>query len=103
MADKESETIGTIYWGGLLISIGFQFLGFLPAYYFQTEHFYDFLGAVNAIGLVGWAMWYNSDKGDLEDPRKIAFTALYVLSRLYLLAFLSWRVCWFIPWPEHKN
>jgi hypothetical protein len=39
-------------------TLGLQMLGFIVAYLLQTEHFYDMLGAINALGVAVFSLLY---------------------------------------------
>jgi steroid 5-alpha reductase family enzyme len=75
------------------ITGGIQGLGFLVAYALQTEKFYDILGGINflAIGIYSAIDGSSEDQLWSDDPRKISATVLFLVSRLWLLMFLSWR------------
>jgi steroid 5-alpha reductase family enzyme len=90
----DAGVLWTIYWGGLVISVVFQFACFLVAFKLQTEHFYDLMGGVNSLILVAWSLLYkngNKDFSGASSSRLWAFSILFAISRFWLLAFLWWR------------
>jgi steroid 5-alpha reductase family enzyme len=72
----------------LIFNFACQIIGFAVAFALQTERFFDLLGASNFI-LVAIASLLLSD--DLQDPRRIVVTVLFVASRVWLLVFLTIR------------
>jgi len=91
---QESDVIWTIYGGGFAISVVFQFLCFLVAFKYQTEHYYDLMGGVNSLILVAWSLLYkSSDKvfSGAASSRLWIFAGFFSLSRIWLLTFLWWR------------
>jgi steroid 5-alpha reductase family enzyme len=75
------------------ITAGIQLSGFAVAFALQTEKFYDILGGVNFLTLGVYSAIDGEFEGGrwVEDPRKIACTAIFTVSRLWLLLFLAWR------------
>jgi steroid 5-alpha reductase family enzyme len=93
-SQEDADVIWTIYWGGFVISVGFQFLCFLVAFKLQTEHFYDLMGGVNSLLLVVWSLLYEKGNKVFTGPsssRLWAVACLFAISRFWLLAFLWWR------------
>jgi len=75
------------------VTAGIQVCGFAVAYALQTEKFYDILGGINFLALgIYSAIDGNSEEDPwVENPRKIAATAVFCASRSWLLMFLAWR------------
>lgn len=71
-----------------ILTFGIQFCGFVVAYGLQTEKFYDILGSGNFLLLGIWS-FFASDS-PYAAVSAVA-TALFVISRLWLLLFLGWR------------
>jgi len=75
------------------ITAGIQLTGFVVAFALQTEIFYDVLGGINFLSIA----IYSAIDGQYENnaffssPRKVSFTAIFLLSRTWLLLFLAWR------------
>lgn len=78
--DEGSSLFATC--AGLTFAI--QFCGFLVAYRLQTETFYDVLGGVNFL-LLGILTLQSSNL------KSLVSTALFTISRFWLLLFLAWR------------
>ena len=72
-----------------LITGAIQLSGYAVAYALQTEKFYDILGGLNFLAVAAYSA--ATADGWAEDPRKVAATLIFVCSRGWLLAFLSWR------------
>ena len=86
--------VGAMLWGFPALAVLFvgvfalQWLGFLHAWRYQTEHFYDLLGSLSFIGLA-WAGWASR-----ESPSVLAntLTLMVTVWALRLGAFLFLRV-----------
>jgi steroid 5-alpha reductase family enzyme len=67
-----------------LCTFGLQFVGFVAASILKTETFYDVLGGCNflLLALIGYSF---------GSTRLTYMTALFVVSRSWLLVFLAWR------------
>ena len=72
-----------------LITGAIQLSGYAVAYALQTEKFYDILGGLNFLAVAAYSA--ATADGWAEDQRKVAATLIFVCSRGWLLAFLSWR------------
>jgi len=90
--------VGFFYGGGVgglfarcsALTGGIQGAGYLHGYLYQTEHWYDFTGAVNSLAFL--AVGAATVPGNMiDDPRKILMGATFALSRAWLLGFLTWR------------
>lgn len=75
------------------ITVAIQLCGFFVAYALQTEKFYDILGGSNFLILGIYSAIDGETPEDrwVDNPRKIACTALFCASRGWLLMFLAWR------------
>ena len=75
------------------ITGGIQLLGFIVAYWLQTEKFYDVLGGINFLALgIYSSIDGQYEGGDWSDnSRKVCATAIFSASRAWLLLFLAWR------------
>ena len=74
---------------GLIFLI--QWLAFIPAYWMQTEKFYDLTGSLTYITVTGVAVCYSRYSVDL-DARSILLAALVILWALRLGTFLFSRI-----------
>ena len=74
-----------------------QLSGFIIAYILQTETFYDILGGINflIIGIYSFIDGTNYTNDNTitttTTARKICITILFLISRCWLLIFLTWR------------
>ena len=75
------------------ITAGIQFVGFLVAYWMQTEKFYDILGGINFLVLGIYSAYDGSFEGEnwSDNGRKVSATVIFSVSRSWLLIFLAWR------------
>jgi len=73
-----------LFMNGALVTYGLQIAGFIAASALQTETFYDVLGGINFLSLA-W-LGYSS-----TSERLLYLTALFCISRGWLLVFLAWR------------
>ena len=77
------------------ITGGIQLLGFLVAYWMQTEKFYDILGGINFLALGIYSAIDGEFDGDggswVDNGRKVGATVIFSASRAWLLMFLAWR------------
>ena len=74
---------------GLIFLI--QWLAFIPAYWMQTEKFYDLTGSLTYITVTGVAVCYSRYSVDL-DARSILLAALVIIWALRLGTFLFSRI-----------
>ena len=89
-----TSTAGTIspsiFLDALKSTLGIQWTGWIVAYLLQTETFYDVLGGLNflwlALGVGSGGLSTTS-----SSTRCSLLTALFVVSRSWLLIFLAWR------------
>ena len=93
--NMEAGTPALVYGAAAVATFGIQTGGFAVAYLLKTEKFYDILGGVNylLLALLSAVLGVAGD-GALpwtDDPRKILATALFAVSRSWLLFFLAWR------------
>lgn len=98
--DNNSTNNNNIFIDAAVGTIGFQFVGFVAATILRTEVFYDCFGGLNFLGVALLATYYNNN-GTFESDNNITttsttplfmlFTALFVISRGWLLVFLVWR------------
>eukprot|EP00392_Amoebophrya_sp_AT5.2_P001780 g1785.t1 len=86
-----AEEISEFLAAAAAVTAVIQFCGFLHGYAFQTEVFYDALGGLNSLAFVVLAFVLRSPDAILKDPRTLAISTLFALSRLWLLSFLAWR------------
>jgi steroid 5-alpha reductase family enzyme len=70
------------------ISFGVNWLAFIPAYAAQTEHFYDLLGSLTYLALVGSALAL----GETTDSRALLLAGLVAIWATRLGSFLFLRV-----------
>ena len=70
------------------VAFALQWLAFMPAYYLQTEKFYDLTGSVTFITIVvlAWTL------GGRQDPRSTVLAAFILLWALRLGSFLFRRI-----------
>jgi steroid 5-alpha reductase family enzyme len=78
----------TPFFNCALATFVIQFFGFVVAFWFQTEVFYDIFGSGNFLLLGLWTFF--SSRGTLSSIRSTA-TVLFLISRTWLLVFLGWR------------
>lgn len=72
----------------LVLTVAIQMSGFVVALALRTEKFFDFLGAANFL-VLALGTWLVS--GEIDDPRRLVATSLFVASRIWLLCFLCVR------------
>ena len=86
-------TLGGVPIFAILVGLAFliQWLVFIPAFWFQTEKFYDLTGSITYISLVGVAVCYSRYSTNL-DARSILLAALVMIWALRLGAFLFGRI-----------
>jgi steroid 5-alpha reductase family enzyme len=90
-AHKMSQEL-TILGISAAITAVIQLSGFAVAYKFQTETFYDILGGINFLTLgIYSAIDGTSSSPFFSSSRKVAATAIFLVSRGWLLLFLAWR------------
>lgn len=80
-----------VYAASAAITAAIQLGGFSVAFALQTEVFYDVMGGLNYMALVMYSILSVSNSDGSIDARKIASSALFVISRGWLLGFLLWR------------
>lgn len=95
---SDGDLIGSVLAYCAVITAFIQTLGFLHAFYFQTEKFFDALGGLNSLLYIPTAWWVLQADKDLPPERglfdggpKTVFSLLFGLSRGWLLLFLAWR------------
>jgi steroid 5-alpha reductase family enzyme len=86
-------TLGGVPVFAIAVGLAFliQWLAFIPAFWFQTEKFYDLTGSITYITLVGVAVCYSRYSIDL-DARSILLAALVIVWALRLGTFLFGRI-----------
>ena len=86
-------TLGGVPIFAISVGLAFliQWLGFIPAYLFQTEKFFDLTGSITYISVVGVAVCYSRYSTDL-DSRSILLAALVIIWALRLGTFLFGRI-----------
>jgi steroid 5-alpha reductase family enzyme len=86
-------TLGGFPIFALLVGLAFliQWLAFIPAYLFQTEKFFDLIGSLTYISVVGAAVCYSRYSTEL-DARSILLAALVIIWALRLGTFLFTRI-----------
>lgn len=87
---------GSVFADAAIGTFGFQFVGFVAASILRTEVFYDCFGGLNFLGIALLAASSSSSSppqspGERTDLLFMAFTALFAVSRGWLLVFLVWR------------
>mmetsp|Transcript_5243 Transcript_5243/g.10635 ORF Transcript_5243/g.10635 Transcript_5243/m.10635 type:complete len:315 (-) Transcript_5243:270-1214(-) len=75
------------------VTAAIQLCGFGLAFALQTEKFYDILGGINflALGIYSAIDGGHKDEAWTDNPRKVACTVVFCVSRTWLLVFLAWR------------
>ncbi len=73
------------------IAFSVQWLAFIPAYAFQTEHYYDLIGSSTYVIIVLLALYLSSGLGQGLDDRALLLTALVVIWAARLGPFLFRR------------
>lgn len=84
----DSDDVSAFFWLSLAITLAIQLVGFLHAFVFQTEKFFDALGGINSLALVGVAL---ATGGGDWGAREVAIAVMFSFSRAWLLVFLLWR------------
>jgi len=77
-----------VYWFAVALAFGIQWLAFVPAYLFQTERFFDLMGSVTYIAVMGTAVWLSS----VVDARSVLLLVLVGIWALRLGSFLFRRI-----------
>ena len=72
----------------ILVSFLIQWIAFLPAFFYQTEHYFDLSGSLTYIGVAILALIY----GSANDPRGVVICLLIIVWALRLGWFLFTRV-----------
>ncbi len=75
-----------------VIAFAVQWLAFIPAYFFQTEHYYDLTGSATYVIIVLLALFLSADPELGLDNRAILLAALVVIWAARLGPFLFRRV-----------
>lgn len=73
------------------LSFGVQWLAYIPAALRQTEHFYDLVGSLTYLTVVGVALGARAHAG-LLDPRSVIVASLVAIWAVRLGSFLFGRV-----------
>jgi len=86
-------TLGGVPIFAIAVGLAFliQWLAFIPAYFFQTEKFFDLTGSITYISVIGVAVCYSRYSIDL-DARSILLAALVIIWALRLGTFLFGRI-----------
>ena len=86
-------TLGGVPVFAIAVGLAFliQWLAFIPAFWFQTEKFYDLTGSITYITVVGVAACYSRYSTEL-DARSILLAALVIVWALRLGTFLFGRI-----------
>ena len=74
-----------------LFTFGLHMVSFIVAFVLQTEVFFDFIGALNYLILVGYATYAGGFHSPEEDSRKLVMLVLPCAARLWLISFLTYR------------
>lgn len=87
---QHGQSVGGWPLFGLCAAVGFaiQWIAFVPANHFQTEHYYDLTGSLTYVTLVTLALLL----GDAPEPRSWLLAAMVVVWALRLGSFLFLRV-----------
>lgn len=72
----------------LLFAVGSQWLGFFHAYLFQTERYYDLIGAITNIAVISFTIWMVEER----DTRSVILAIFIVVWALRLGIFLFARI-----------
>lgn len=78
----------TVVMWALIIALVSQWLGFVHAYVYQTERYYDLVGAIANITVVSFALSF----AEQRDSRSLLLAALIILWALRLGSFLFVRI-----------
>lgn len=62
----------------VVIAFGLQWLAFIPAYLWRTEHFYDLMGSASYI-IVALVAWLMADNRDLRSTVLLVMVALWAM------------------------
>eukprot|EP00529_Nitzschia_sp_RCC80_P031102 CAMPEP_0113520356 /NCGR_PEP_ID=MMETSP0014_2-20120614/44028_1 /TAXON_ID=2857 /ORGANISM="Nitzschia sp." /LENGTH=368 /DNA_ID=CAMNT_0000418173 /DNA_START=23 /DNA_END=1129 /DNA_ORIENTATION=+ /assembly_acc=CAM_ASM_000159 len=89
-----TSTVGSIspsiFLDALKSTLGIQWTGWIVAFLLQTETFYDVLGGLNFLCLA-LGVGPGGSPTTSSSTRCTLLTALFVVSRSWLLIFLAWR------------
>jgi steroid 5-alpha reductase family enzyme len=75
-----------------IIAFAVQWLMFIPAYIFQTEHYYDLTGSTTYVIIVLLALYLSAGAGGGLDDRAVLLSALVIIWAARLGPFLFRRV-----------
>lgn len=86
-------TLGGVPIFAITVGLAFliQWLAFIPAYFLQTEKFFDLTGSITYISVIGVAACYSRYSTDL-DARSIMLATLVIVWALRLGTFLFGRI-----------
>ena len=86
-------TLGGVPVFAISVGLAFliQWLVFIPAFWFQTEKFYDLTGSITYVIMIGVAVCYSRYSTEL-DARSILLAALVIIWALRLGTFLFGRI-----------
>ena len=74
-----------------VISIGMQWIAWIPASFAKTERFYDLTGGLTYLTVVGFSLWAGS-QSEPPSPRELIISLLVVIWSLRLSSFLYFRI-----------
>ena len=74
-----------------VISIGMQWIAWIPASFGKTERFYDLTGGLTYLTVVGFSLWAGS-QSEPPSPRELIISLLVVIWSLRLSSFLYFRI-----------
>jgi steroid 5-alpha reductase family enzyme len=75
----------------VLLAFLIQWILYIPAYYFQTEKFYDLSGSLTYISVVSYCFYYNYDKENIN-LGNLVISILIILWAIRLGSFLFFRI-----------
>ncbi|WP_269617592.1 DUF1295 domain-containing protein [Zhongshania sp. BJYM1] len=90
LSSRDMVTVGglTIPLWVLVFAVGSQWLGFIHAYVWQTERYYDLIGAITNIAVISFTVWMVQEL----DARSLLLAIFIVLWALRLGCFLFARI-----------
>ena len=74
-----------------VISIGMQWIAWIPASFAKTERFYDLTGGLTYLTVVGFSLWAGS-QSEPPSARELIISLLVVIWSLRLSSFLYFRI-----------